>query len=63
MKIEQQPKFQPITITLETAKDAEVFWDMVNKVGSRADCLNLEAKEMATQISNWMSFNAQLRGE
>jgi len=26
VKIEQTPKFQPITITLETASEAEVLW-------------------------------------
>lgn len=58
MKIEQKPKFQPITITLETQKEVLAFWDVI--IGNKRDT---KAKTLAIEISDWLSANAQLGGE
>ena len=60
MKIEQEPKFQPITITLETREEAEIFWDYAllyeAKPTERCD----EVEEMAKKFSNWFINNGQI---
>ena len=61
MKIEQQPKFQPITITLETATEAEVFWQMVESIGKPGMPCG-DARDMAIDLCNWMSMQGQLGG-
>ena len=58
MKIEQKPKFQPITITLETAEEAEGFWGIVS-----GENLNSASKKLAIKISNWLTEKAQLGGD
>ena len=59
MKIEQKPKFQPITITLETSEEVEMFWEVVNG-GAK---ISKKAKKFGIEISNWISSNAQLGGD
>lgn len=61
MKIEQTPEFQPITITLETAKDVEAFWSLVRVGGTTTS--GKRAKELSTEISDWFSNHAQLGGK
>jgi hypothetical protein len=56
MRILQEPKFQPITIILETAQEANQFWDIIEDMGS-GDRENLRIK-----LSNWFSCEAQLGG-
>ena len=58
MKIEQKPKFQPITITLETSEEADMFWEVI--VGGVV--ISKKAKKFGIEISNWLSNNAQLGG-
>ena len=57
MKIEQKPKFQPITIMLETREEAEIFWDLISmeRVIKSGKILS-----MGIELSNWFSNNAQL---
>ena len=57
MKIEQKPKFQPITITLETREEAEIFWDLISmeRVIKSGEILS-----MGIELSNWFSNNAQI---
>ena len=57
MKIEQKPKFQPITITLETREGAEIFWDLIS-VGRRSKSGKILS--MGIELSNWFSNNAQI---
>lgn len=57
MKIEQADGFQPITLTLETRREAEILWAAIREykgAGSQSEhnfCIN---------ISNWFSEHAQL---
>ena len=59
MKIEQKPKFQPITITLETEAEAQALRDAVLAYRSknRNDLVN---GETVRAISNWFHNNIQL---
>ena len=57
MKIEQKPKFQPITITLETRDEALLFWDFTN-LSENKPTKRLE--KLARQLSNWFSNNADI---
>ena len=59
MKIEQKPKFQPITITLETSEEAKLLWEVI--VGDQE--IGKKAKKFGIEISNWLSNNAQLGGD
>ena len=57
MKIYQEKKdFIPIEITLHTEEDARSFWDMV--IFSKASAKG--SKEMAIELLNWFSNEAQL---
>jgi hypothetical protein len=60
MKIEQKPKFQPIVMTLETAKEAEALWAAVDR---QVETINDgDYKSILIGISNWFSNNAQIGG-
>jgi hypothetical protein len=58
MKITQEPKFQPITITLETKEEAESFCDMVTSV---VPVTRTQATEnMVGDISRWFGVFAEM---
>jgi hypothetical protein len=60
MEIQQEPKFQPISLLLETREEAEWLWDLVN---NRAAGLGEnDQQEFYTALSNWFSDQAQLGG-
>lgn len=60
MRLNQKEEFKPITITLETAEEAETFLKIIMYCSSkRPDHL----KDMANKISNWFSNEAQLGGQ
>ena len=56
MKIDQEKYFKPITIVLETADEANLFWHLVNVYSIPDGPLS----EMAIKISNWFSSEAQI---
>lgn len=57
MKIEQEQNFTPITITLESKEDAELFWELIRHCSSYRQG---KLRDFATQISNWFSLTARL---
>ena len=57
MLIEQQPEFQPITITLETKEEAERFWELLRYCHTKRQG---PLKEMANKLSDWFSTEAHL---
>jgi hypothetical protein len=59
MKCEQKPEFQPITIILETAQEAEAVWYAVRKQRNPV----AEESAICTRLSNWFSNRAQFGGE
>ncbi len=58
MNIEQGKTFMPITIVLETAEEAAIFWGLI------ADCSltveNRNAAAMRMQLASWFSNVAKL---
>jgi hypothetical protein len=57
MKLEQED-FKPITITLESAQEAQTFWDVINESsGNAAPVANVN---MRMKISGWFSNCAHL---
>ena len=58
MKLEQEVKFQPITITLETMEEAEALWAIME-----CEFETKAARDLAIEISNWMASQAQLGGK
>ena len=60
MKIEQNPEFQPITITIETEAEAQAIWDAVLafELGERYHSKIND--ETIRTISNFFSNKAQL---
>lgn len=61
MKIEQKPKFQPITITLETEAEAQAIWDAVLAYKPHGHSEQI-TNDTLCAISNWFSNKAQLLG-
>lgn len=57
MRIEQQPEFQPITITLETREEAKQFWDLLLHCSTKRQG---PLKALATRLSDWFSNEAHL---
>ena len=57
MKLEQEVKFQPITITLETEEEAEALRAIM-----QCEFKTKAARDLAIEISNWMCSKAQLEG-
>ena len=66
MKIEQESKFQPITITLETKDEAIALWDAIQTKGFNSDdpknIPRMAAFQFLTELSDWFSNEAQLGG-
>ncbi len=58
MKLEQEVNFQPITITLETVEEAEALWAIM-----QCEFKTKAARDLAIEISNWMTEQAQLGEE
>lgn len=57
MRIEQKPEFQPITITLETKEDADLFWGLITYGSAKRQGA---IKEFGDKISDWFSNEAHL---
>jgi hypothetical protein len=56
MKIKQEPKYQPITIVLETAEEADAMYSLVAG-------LNIEKhRKKLNKLCDWFSEKAQLIG-
>lgn len=62
MKMSQTPKFQPITITLETASEANALWEILDSVYYTLP-IGSDARNIAIAMSNWFTCDAQLGGE
>ena len=64
MKIQQETKFQPITIPLETKEEAVALWDVIRTKGFNScdpkEIPLIEAFQFLTDLSNWFSNEAQL---
>jgi len=60
VKIQQEPKFQPITLVLETKEEAEWLWDSVDNRTTRAG--EDDQEKFYVALSNWFSMHAQLGG-
>ena len=56
MKIAQEPKFQSITLTLVTKREAEMIWQAIREYPARGPV------EIAfyNELSDWFSNEAQL---
>jgi len=55
MKIEQEPHFQPIILTIETKREAEMIWQAISEYAPKGPV------EIAfyRQLSDWFSTKAQ----
>jgi hypothetical protein len=62
MKIEQEPEFQPITITIETADEANFLWEILEEAVLPATHKNAK-REFCISLCNWFSDTAQLGGK
>jgi hypothetical protein len=62
MKFEQSPKFQPITIVLETNEEAMALWNIVEDSYVNYDFDSPE-RMLAMALSNHFSLDAQLGGK
>jgi hypothetical protein len=60
MKIKQDPKFQPITIVLETSEEAMALWRALMLSEGLHD--NELEWQTVRELSNWFSNNAQVGG-
>jgi len=56
MKIEQEPKFQPITITLESKRDVEMFRQVTRAYQAKGP----DDYAFCKQLSDWFNNQAQL---
>jgi hypothetical protein len=56
MKIEQEQKFQPITITLESKREAEVLWLCIREYTPK----DSYEKEFFNVLASWFPREAQL---
>lgn len=61
MKFKQNKAFNPISITLETADEAELFWEMMRDVYVTKHVSD-NVRAMADKISDHFSNDAQLGG-
>lgn len=52
MRVNQEPSFKPIVITLDTREEAEAFWGIVL---DREKSLAGPEKALAIKISNWFT--------
>lgn len=60
MKIQQKPKFQPITITLETDEEAKALWDAVSYYEPKVGEMGQIHRDILNALSNWFCNNSQL---
>ena len=62
MKFLQEPKFQPISIVLETKEEAEAMWKIVQFIASSISPSNFnnEAMKLAIDLSSKFSDEAHL---
>lgn len=58
MKIEQNPEFQPITITLETKEEAEEFLEVMSYHAKYSPSSDRGA--LSSKISDWFTTEAHL---
>ena len=58
MKFEQQAEFKPITLTIETAREAEFIWDMVRKYAPKGPV----EIHIINEMNDWLTNTAQLGG-
>ena len=56
MKMQQQPEFHPITLTIETGREAEIIWAMVREYQAKGPV----EIALAKKIVDWFSNAAQL---
>lgn len=61
MKIKQEPTYEPIMITLETAEEAKAFIGIVDRVERirHADSFTAQEEKMLTSISNTFTNHIQ----
>ena len=60
MKIKQdEPQFTPITITLETRKEAEALWFAIRDV-KNAEELSVSGHIVLVNLSDWFSNESRL---
>ena len=60
MKIEQKPKFQPITIMLETREEALLFWEYTS-LNETKDIEKLgKLEELSKAFNSWFSNIADI---
>jgi hypothetical protein len=55
---QQNNKFSPIALVLESRDEAMAFWDMILRVKDTTD--KGSEHEMALEISDWMTSEAKL---
>ena len=60
MKIEQVVDFKPIMIMLETAKEVDTFWGLIELEIANDSDLTPEMAKMQIDISNYLSNKAHL---
>ena len=58
MKIEQNPKFQPITITIESKEEAEAIWQAIRNMSSG----DSDRDAILRKVSDWFINMSQLGG-
>ncbi|MFA6063852.1 MAG: hypothetical protein WC736_14790 [Gallionella sp.] len=63
MKIEQQPKFAPITITLETAEEAATLWRVIRMARHSSAQLSAEDLSFCINLISAFSNDLQLGGK
>jgi hypothetical protein len=56
--LQENDGFSPISIVLETREEAQVFWDMIDRV--KNNTVRDAEREMAKTISNWIMNEAKL---
>jgi len=60
MEISQEPKFQPITIILESKEEAEALWKAVRFFDFIWGEINEKDVKILGRINNWFSTQANL---
>jgi hypothetical protein len=56
MKVDQEAKFSPITIVLETADEAEILWRAIREVIPDTPI----DRKFINELSDWFSLKAHL---
>jgi len=60
MKIIQEPKFQPITIILESKEEAKALCKALRFIDATVADINEEDLKIIYALSNWFYINASL---